>query len=234
MSVKRLALIAAMGLFLTAVPGQSFAQYCVRYARSLTDVEINGNAWSWWERAAGVYQRGGDPAVGAVLVFQRGYGGMRLGHVSAVTGIIDDRTILVTHSFGGPILWRDVPIVDTSPANDWTRVRVWHGPSRQMGTTDFATYGFVYPHGSGPAPDIAEPASVAATAADEPPVRATDPGDAARQFGIDWDWLSGVPLPASRPHASMVTAHARGLDEAGLRTTGHYPPEARVRPVERR
>lgn len=230
--MKRLALVAALGLFLTAIPGDSFAQYCVRYARSLTDVAINGNAWSWWDRASGVYERGNQPAVGAVLVFRRGHGGMRLGHVSAVTGIVDSRTISVTHSFGGPFLWRDVPVVDTSADNDWTRVRVWHGPSRQMGRTNFSTYGFIYPHGYDP--EVFE--ALADVTVDEALGRQGDLVDVAghvgsRQFGIDWDWLSGVPLPASRPVGGVVTADARDVDEA---TGSDYPPESRFRRVERR
>jgi hypothetical protein len=185
--------MAAVGFLLIALPGESLAQYCVRYARSLTDIEIRGNAWSWWDRAAGSYERGNDPAIGAVLVFRRGHGGMRLGHVSAVTGIVDARTILVTHSFGGPVLWRDVPIVDVSAGNDWTEVRVWHGPTRQMGSTEFATYGFVYPHGAEPeAPMIAVAADRALDAQAD---LARNPGE----FGIDWDWLASVPLPDTRP-----------------------------------
>lgn len=135
---------AVVVLFAVAAPAE--AQYCVRYARSLTGINVSGNAWAWWDNAAGLYQRGREPMIGSVMVFQRGRsGGMGLGHVSAVTGIVDDRTILVTHSFGGPYLWRDVPIIDVSQANDWSRVRVWHGPTQQMGTTEFAIYGFVYP-----------------------------------------------------------------------------------------
>jgi surface antigen len=140
-----LPLIAAAAV-LCAVTAPAEAQYCVRYARSITGLEVRGNAWAWWDNAAGVYPRGQEPMIGSVLVFRRGGGGMGLGHVSAVTGIVDDRTILVTHSFGGPYLWRDVPIEDVSDANDWTRVRVWHGPTRQMSSTRFPTYGFVYPH----------------------------------------------------------------------------------------
>jgi|GEM_PF-1748415 len=139
-----LPLLAAAAV-LVAVTAPAEAQYCVRYARSITGLEVSGNAWAWWDNAAGLYPRGNEPMIGSVLVFRRGGGGMRLGHVSAVSGIVDDRTILVTHSFGGPYLWRDVPIIDVSDANDWTRVRVWHGPTQQLGTTRFATYGFVYP-----------------------------------------------------------------------------------------
>jgi hypothetical protein len=205
---KRLALTVAVGIFLVALPGESFAQYCVRYARSLTDIEIRGNAWTWWNNAAGAYQRGSTPAEGAVLVFRRGPAGMRLGHVSAVTGIVDARTILVTHSFGGATLWRDVPIVDVSPDNDWTRVRVWHGPSRRMGGTEFATYGFVYPHGAEPE------ASLAAVGADEALATPASLARNPRRVGIDWEFLASVPLPERRPGASADGAGARATETA--------------------
>jgi hypothetical protein len=200
-----------MGLVLLALPGESLAQYCVRYARSLTDIEVRGNAWTWWENAAGAYARGQAPAEGAVLVFRRGGGGMRLGHVSAVTGIIDARTILVTHSFGGPTLWRDVPIVDVSPENDWTQVRVWHGPTRQMGTTEFATYGFVYPDDARPASTLPEVG--AEEALDRPRDMARDP----RGVGFDWVWLASVPLPERRPGDSADDPrHAEAQADATL------------------
>ena len=162
--------------------GEASAQYCVRYVRSLTDFEIRGNAWAWWHGAEGLYERGQQPMEGAVLVFQRGRGGMRLGHVSTVTGQVDERTILVTHSFGGPVLWRDVPIIDTSPNNDWSRVRVWSGPANVMGSTEFATYGFIYPVPYGSTVGI--------------------PTDAAS--GPQWAFLESVPLPARRPEYRPV------------------------------
>lgn len=164
--------------------GDASAQYCVRYARSLTDFEIRGNAWSWWQEAAGLYERGQQPMEGAVLVFRRGYGGMSLGHVSTVTGIVDARTILVTHSFGGPVLWRDVPVIDTSANNDWTEVRVWSGPANVMGSTEFATYGFIYPlpYGSN--------VGISASAAQGP----------------HWALLERIPLPPRRPDIRLVAA----------------------------
>ena len=168
--------------------GEASAQYCVRYVRSLTDFEIRGNAWAWWHEAQGRYERGNQPMEGAVLVFQRGYGGMRLGHVSTVTGQVDERTILVTHSFGGPILWRDVPIIDTSANNDWSRVRVWSGPASVMGSTEFATYGFIYPVPYGSTVGI--------------------PASAAQ--GPHWALLESVPLPGRRPDPEYRLAVTSG------------------------
>lgn len=180
--------------------GEASAQYCVRYARSLTDFDIRGNAWTWWDGAAGRYERGSEPMEGAVLVFRRGHGGMRLGHVSTVTGQIDDRTILVTHSFGGPTLWRDVPVIDTSANNDWTEVRVWSGRANVMGSTEFATYGFIYPLAYGVAPTVP---SVASTPIAQGPA---------------WDVLQSIPLPSRPPSDRARTAQGLGSLEAASGT----------------
>ena len=153
--------LCALAFFLVGTwAGAASAQYCVRYARSISTVDIMGDAWTWWDGSVGQYARGSQPTEGAVMVFRRSRG-MPLGHVSAVTAVVDSRTILVDHSFGGPVLWRDMPIVDTSEANDWSQVRVWHGPSNQLGSTNFPIYGFVYP-ASRPAET---PTTVAAIAA---------------------------------------------------------------------
>ena len=175
---RRTALVMAFVITALVGIGDASAQYCVRYARSLTDFDIRGNAWTWWQGAEGRYERGHEPMEGAVLVFRRGYGGMRLGHVSTVTGQVDARTILVTHSFGGPVLWRDVPVIDISANNDWSRVRVWSGPANVMGTTEFGTYGFVYPVAYGAMTGIPRRFS---------------------RTGPRWALLESVPLPPRRP-----------------------------------
>ena len=43
---------------------------------------------------------------------------------------------------------RSEPVVDVSPGNDWSAVRVWWEPSGQLGTTVYPTFGFI---GPGPA-----------------------------------------------------------------------------------
>jgi len=97
---------------------------CVPIARMLSGIEIYGDAHSWWDQAEGHYRKGNVPRRGAVLNFMP-YGGMKLGHVAAVTRIIDDRTILVTHSnwspFGGRrgFVEKNVRIIDVSEENDW-------------------------------------------------------------------------------------------------------------------
>ena len=38
-------------------------------------------------------------------------------------------------------------MVDTSPNNDWSSVRVWYGTINDMGQKHYPTYGFIYPNG---------------------------------------------------------------------------------------
>jgi surface antigen len=128
---------------------------CVPIARSLSGIQIRGDAHTWWGQAEGQYRRGDTPKRGAVLAFKP-HGAMRLGHVAAVSKVIDDRTILVTHSNWSPIngvrgqIERDVKIIDVSENGDWSRVRVWFAPSQALGTGVWPVYGFIYPDTKSP------------------------------------------------------------------------------------
>lgn len=141
-----------LALLLVASPAAALNEglQCVPYARALSGVEIRGDAHTWWGQAAGKYDRGNRPKVGAVLAFTP-YGKMRLGHVAAVSKIVDDRTILVSHSNWSTIngirghIENNVRVVDVSDDNDWSRVRVWYSPLAQMGTTEWPVKGFIYP-----------------------------------------------------------------------------------------
>jgi surface antigen len=128
---------------------------CVPYARQVSGIRIFGDAHTWWDQAEGKYARGNRPRVGAVMSF-RPYGNMRLGHVAAVSRIIDSRTVLLRHSNWSLINGRrgqiedDVRAVDVSEANDWSEVRVWFAPIQALGTTHWPLNGFIYPD-KGPA-----------------------------------------------------------------------------------
>ena len=118
---------------------------CVRYARQLTSFNIQGDAWSWWQNSAGRYQHGARPVEGSVLVFQR-TGRLHYGHVSTVSKVIDRRTILVDHSWlEGDVLHRGMKVIDTSPNNTWTTVKVWYEPADHLGLRAYPTFGFIYP-----------------------------------------------------------------------------------------
>ena len=122
---------------------------CVPYARKVSGIQIRGDAWTWWDQAAGRYSRGYRPRVGAVMAL-RPYGPMRLGHVAAVSRIIDSRTILLRHANWSLINGRrgqvedNVRAVDVSPDNDWSEVRVWFAPIHALGTTRWPVAGFIY------------------------------------------------------------------------------------------
>lgn len=122
---------------------------CVPYARKVSGIQLYGDAHTWWDQAAGRYARGSRPKVGAVMAF-RPYGAMQLGHVAAVSRIIDSRTVLLRHANWSPIDGRrgqledNVRAVDVSPANDWSEVRVWYAPLGGLGTTHWPVEGFIY------------------------------------------------------------------------------------------
>lgn len=122
---------------------------CVPYAREVSGIEIFGDAHTWWEQAEGRYKRGHKPKVGAVMAF-RPYGNMTLGHVAAVSKVVDKRTVLLRHANWSPIDGRrgqienDVKAIDVSPENDWSEVRVWYAPTQDLGTTAWPVEGFIY------------------------------------------------------------------------------------------
>jgi hypothetical protein len=122
---------------------------CVPYARAVTGVNIYGDAHTWWGQAEGRYARGTAPRVGAVMAFQPG-GSSRLGHVAAVSKIIDSRTVLISHANWSPIggrrgqIERNVRAIDVSPNNDWSAVRVWYAPIKALGGRHWALSGFIY------------------------------------------------------------------------------------------
>jgi len=122
---------------------------CVPYARQVSGIQIYGDARTWWDQADGRYARGKAPRVGAVMAF-RPHGAMRLGHVAAVSDILDSRTVLLRHANWSPINGRrgqiedDVRAIDVSPNNDWSQVRVWFAPIRALGGTTWPVSGFIY------------------------------------------------------------------------------------------
>jgi len=125
---------------------------CVPYARAVSGINIRGDAWTWWDQADGHYAKGQRPKVGAVMAFKP-YGRMELGHVAAVSRIIDSRTVLLRHANWSPINGRrgqiedNVAAVDVSPENDWSEVRVWFDPIQDLGSTHWPVSGFIYPDG---------------------------------------------------------------------------------------
>lgn len=122
---------------------------CVPYAREVSGIQIYGDAHTWWEQAQGRYATGNTPRPGAVMAF-RPHRSMQLGHVAAVSRVLDSRRVLLDHANWSPINGRrgqvekDVLAVDVSPANDWSEVRVWYAPLGKVGTTAWPVEGFIY------------------------------------------------------------------------------------------
>jgi surface antigen len=142
----------AAAVLVSVSPGGAFAQdywQCVPFARLVSGIQIFGDAHTWWQQATGRYQTGFTPKAGAVLCFKP-TGHMRLGHVAVVSQVLTDRIIQISHAnwsiIGGERgqVEKNVTVIDVSPAGDWSQVKVWYDPSRDLGATVYPTYGFIY------------------------------------------------------------------------------------------
>jgi len=132
----------------TGEPGQQPLQ-CVPYAREHSAIKIQGDANTWWNKASGKYERGAQPANGAVMVLFN-YAASGSGHVAVVRRLVSSREIRVDHANwlnDGSIYVND-PVVDVSAANDWSQVKVWNIKTGGWGTKIFPVQGFI---GSGSA-----------------------------------------------------------------------------------
>jgi surface antigen len=118
---------------------------CAPFARQETGVRLSGDGADWWQESANRYPRTQTPGRGDILVFRR-TNRLPEGHVSIVTQVRDSRSILVSQAnwVHGEIS-RNEPVVDVSPDNTWTEVRVWWSPTGTMGVTTYPTYGFIDP-----------------------------------------------------------------------------------------
>ena len=122
---------------------------CVPFARLISGIQIFGDARTWWNQAIGRYETGFTPRTGAVLCFKPTER-MKLGHVAVVSQVLTDRIVQITHANWSPIegsrgkIERDVTLVDVSPRGDWSQVKVWYDPSRDLGGSTYPTYGFIY------------------------------------------------------------------------------------------
>jgi surface antigen len=119
---------------------------CVPYAREESGVELRGNASTWWAQARGMYVRTKTPDSGNVMVM-RGYRNPGRGHVAVVRQVLSDRSIIVDHAnwLNSGEVTLNVPIVDVSPRNDWSQVRVWHIPTQSWGVRVYNVQGFIEP-----------------------------------------------------------------------------------------
>ncbi len=129
---------------------------CVPYARAITGMDIRGNGRDWWHSAAGRYHRSQRPVEGSVLSFP-GSGSMPMGHVAVVSRVVHGRLVEIDHAnWGGPgirrgMVMRDVRVMDVSPDNSWTRVRVQVGFDRDSFGREYPTHGFIHNRPAGTA-----------------------------------------------------------------------------------
>jgi surface antigen len=152
---------------------------CAPFARELSGLPLYGDADTWWTQAAGRYDRGSDPQSGAVLVFRRS-ARLASGHVAVVSRVLGTRQVQVTQANWNPgQVDQDQLVVDVSERNDWSAVRVWYTPGRQMGSGTYATYGFIQPPRTAQHDELAQATERAARYAlntDGRPPRARNPG----------------------------------------------------------
>jgi surface antigen len=121
--------------------------YCVEYARLRSGLAVFGDAKLWWARAKNLYEEFAEPAVDTVMVFS-GSKRIRKGHVAVVTKIVSPREVIVDHAN-----WQNhgeidhnTPVLDVSPKNNWSQVRVWDINSRQWGARVYKLSGFIAGH----------------------------------------------------------------------------------------
>jgi len=117
---------------------------CVPYARLRSGLAIFGDAKLWWARAKSLYEEFAQPAVDAVMVFS-GSKRIRRGHVAVVTEIVSPREIVIDHAN-----WQNkgeidhnMPVLDVSPNNDWSQVRVWDVNNSRFGAHVYRISGFI-------------------------------------------------------------------------------------------
>jgi hypothetical protein len=119
---------------------------CVTYARARSGVDIHGDAWTWWDQADGRYAREATPEPGAVIVLT-GYAGKNRAHLAVVRDVVSPRQIHVDHAnwLNDGRLYLDDPMVDVSPGNDWSEVRVYNLRDGGWGLRTYAVQGFIAP-----------------------------------------------------------------------------------------
>jgi surface antigen len=128
------------------VEGSREPVQCAPYARDHSQVKIYGDAWTWWDQAAGHYARASAPEAGAVMVLL-GYAGPERGHVAVVERIVSPREIRVDHANwldDGSVFIND-PVVDVSADNDWSEIRVWNIKTGAWGGNVYPVQGFILP-----------------------------------------------------------------------------------------
>ena len=151
---------------MSVAPSAAHAQMlqCAPFARMFSGIQLFGAAAAWWNQAAGKYLRGNTPEIGSVMVF-KAIGSMRSGHVATVTDVVSERVIKITHANWSIIngrrgqVERNVTVVDASPRNDWSQVKVWFAPIGKVGNKAYPVNGFIYKEAKSTATGVADVAT---------------------------------------------------------------------------
>ena len=112
--------------------------WCVPFARNASGIDIRGDARTWWRQARAElgFGRSKAPIEGSVMAFRATHR-IPLGHVAVVAKVVSNREILVDQANWHPSqVSLEMPVIDVSKNNDWSRVRVQSNPN---------AFGSVYP-----------------------------------------------------------------------------------------
>jgi surface antigen len=117
---------------------------CVPYAREHSRIKLFGDAYTWWNKAAGKYPRTSHPEQGAVLVLHN-YAGASRAHVAVVRELVGTREIRVDHAnwLNDGSIYENDPVEDVSSANDWSVVRVFNLRTGAWGSRLYPVQGFI-------------------------------------------------------------------------------------------
>ncbi len=98
--------------------------WCVPFARNYSGLNLRGNAHTWWNGAKGLYERGHEPKIGAVMTFSSSRA-MPKGHVAVVSKVVSDREILIDHAnWTRNKVSLGQKVIDVSKNGDWSAVKV--------------------------------------------------------------------------------------------------------------
>lgn len=182
--------------------GTAHVIQCVAFAKTASDVALHGNAADWWYNARGVYARGQAPEAGSVLNF-RAIRRMPLGHVAVVREVENSRTIIIDQSHWAQRgISHNTRVIDVSPNNDWSAVRVaLNGRTGDYGSI-YPTYGFIYAR-----------ADNGVMVANNNTSRPSETKVDSRAVAAAWSHYDALRHPISSTEVASAPASARTIEE---------------------
>ena len=165
-------------------PSESGVLQCVPYAREKSGIQLYGDAYTWWDQAAGRYRRQSVPAVGSVMILYN-YAGADHAHLAVVRRIVGVREIRVDHAnwLNDGAVYENNPVYDVSPDGDWSEVKIYNIPAESWGTKAYPVQGFITPVPEGGLEPAAPTADDAMTAMIRKTLKETDDADVSAAGG---------------------------------------------------